>query len=156
MLLIFLNFGTSIKLLNMGGKHRKSRYDSSSSSDSDTSDSSSLESSDSEVPFVLNHSHRHKSQHRTKKSNNKKNEKHKKDKKYRSSSSDSSELCECKHKKHKHHGSKHHKKHHTNVNPFTSTSFCNFINSSSVSNILPDTRLPTHSILITLLNVQNK
>ena len=68
MLLIFLNFGTSIKLLNMGGKHRKSRYNSSLSSDSDTSDSSSLESSDSEVPFVLNRSHRHKSQYRIKKS----------------------------------------------------------------------------------------
>ena len=102
----------------MGGKHRKSRYDSSSSSDSDTSDSSSLESSDSEVPFVLNHSHRHKSQHRIKKSKHKKNKGHKKGRKYRSSSSDSSESCECKHKKHKHYGSKHHKKqtHHTNSN----------------------------------------
>ena len=57
----------------MERKHRKSRYDSSSSSDSDTSDSSSLESSDSEVPFVLNHFHRHKSQHRIKKSKHKKN-----------------------------------------------------------------------------------
>ena len=103
----------------MGGKHRKSRYDSSSSSDSDTFDSSSLESSDSEVPFVLNHSHRHKSQDRIKKSKHKKNKKHKKDKRYRSSSSDSSESCEHKHKKHKHYGSKHHKKqkHHTNSNP---------------------------------------
>ena len=102
----------------MGGKHRKSRYDSSSSSDSDTSDSSSLESSDSEVPFVLNHSHRHKSQHRIKKSKHKKNKRHKKDRRYRSLSSDSSESCECKHKKHKHYGSKHHKKqmHHTNSN----------------------------------------
>ena len=81
----------------MGGKHRKSRYDSSSSSDSDTSDSSSLESSDSEVPFVLNHSHRHKSQHRIKKSKHKKNKRHKKDRRYRSSSSDSSESCERKH-----------------------------------------------------------
>ena len=109
----------SIKLLNMGGKHRKSRYDSSSPSDSDTSDSSSLESSDSEVPFVLNHSHRHRSYHRIKKSKHKKNKRHKKDRRYRSSSSDSSESCECKHKKHKHYGSKHHKKqkHHTNSNP---------------------------------------
>ena len=57
----------------MGGKHRKSRYDSSSSSDSDTSDSSPLEFSDSEVPFVLNHSHKHKSQHRIKRSKHKKN-----------------------------------------------------------------------------------
>ena len=89
----------------MGEKHRKSRYDSSSSSDSDTSDSSSLESSDSEVPFVLNHSHRH----RIKKSKHKKNKRHKKDRRYRSSSSDSSESCERKHKKHKHYGSKHHK-----------------------------------------------
>ena len=98
----------------MGEKHRKSRYDSSSSSDSDTSDSSSLESSDSEVPFVLNHSHRH----RIKKSKHKKNKRHKKDRRYRSSSSDSSESCERKHKKHKHYGSKHHKKqkHHTNSN----------------------------------------
>ena len=103
----------------MGGKHRKSRYDSSSSSDSDTSDSSSLESSDSEVPFVLNHSHRHKSQHRIRKSKHKKNKRHKKDRRYRSSSSDSSESCERKHKKLKHYGSKHHKKqtHHTNSNP---------------------------------------
>ena len=103
----------------MRGKHRKSRYDSSSSSDSDTSDSSSLESSDSEVPFVLNHSHRHKSQHRIKKSKHKKNRKHKKYRRYRSSTSDSSESCEHKHKKHKHYGSKHHKKqkHHTNSNP---------------------------------------
>ena len=103
----------------MGGKHRKSRYDSSLSSDSDTSDSSSLESSDSEVPFVLNHSHRHKSQHRIKKSKCKKNKRHKKDRRYRSSSSDSSESCEHKHKKCKHYGSKHHKnqKHHTNGNP---------------------------------------
>ena len=82
----------------MGGKHRKSRYDSSSSSDSDTSDSSSLESSDSEVPFVLNHSHRHKSQHRIKKSKHKKNKRHKKDRRCRSSSSDSLESCEHKHK----------------------------------------------------------
>ena len=104
--MIFLNFGTSIKLLNIREKHRKSRYDSSSSSDSDTSDSSSLESSDSEVPFVLNHSHRH----RIKKSKHKKNKRHKKDRRHRSSSSDSSESCECKHKKHKHYGSKHHKK----------------------------------------------
>ena len=98
----------------MGEKHRKSRYDSSSASDSDTSDSSSLESSDSEVPFVLNHSHRH----RIKKSKHKKNKRHKKDRRYRSSSSDSSESCERKHKKHKHYGSKHHKKqkHHTNSN----------------------------------------
>ena len=100
LLLIFLNFGTSIKLLNMGGKHKKSRYDSSSSSDSDTSDSSSLESSDSKVPFILNHSHRHKSQHRIKKSKHKKNIRHKKDRRYRSSSSDSSQSCEHKHKKH--------------------------------------------------------
>ena len=113
-----MNFGTSIKLLNKGGKHRKSRYDSSSLSAIDTSDSSSLESSDSEVPFVLNHSHRHKSQHRIKKSKHKKNKRHKKDRRYRSLSSDSSESCECKHKKHKHYGSKHHKKqkHHTNSN----------------------------------------
>ena len=48
----------------MGGKHRKSRYDSSSLSATDTSDSSYSESSDSEVTFVLNHSHGHKSQHR--------------------------------------------------------------------------------------------
>ena len=116
MLLIFLNFGTSIKLFNMGGKHRKSRYDSSSLSATDTSDSSS---SDSEVSFVVNHSHRHKSQHRINKLKHKKNKKHKKDRRYRSSSSDSSESCECKHKKHKHHGSKHHKeqKHHTNSSP---------------------------------------
>ena len=98
--------------------HRKSRYDSSSSSDSDTSDSSSLESSDSEVPFVLSHSHRHKSQHRIKKSKHKKNKRHKKDRRYRSLSSDSSESCERKHKKHKHYGSKYHikQKHHTNSN----------------------------------------
>ena len=50
----------------MGGKYRKSRYDSSSLSATDTSDSSS---SDSEVSFVSNHSHRHKSQHRINKLN---------------------------------------------------------------------------------------
>ena len=78
-----------------------------------------MESSDSEVPFVLNHSHRHKLQHRIKKSKHKKNKRHKKDNRYRSSSSDSSESCERKHKKHKHYGSKHHKKqkHHTNSSP---------------------------------------
>ena len=114
LLLIFLNFGTSIKLLNMGGKHRKSRYDSSSLSATDTSDSSSSESSDSEVSFVVNHSHRHKSQHRINKFKHKKNKKHKKDRRYRS------ESYEYKHKKHKHHSSKHHKeqKHHTNSNPY--------------------------------------
>ena len=104
----------------MGGKHRKSRYDSSSLSVTDTSDSSSSESSDSEVIFVLNHSHRYKSQHRINKLKHKKNKKHKKDRRYRSSSSDSSESCECKHKKHKYHHSKHYKeqKHHTNSNPY--------------------------------------
>ena len=104
----------------MGGKHRKSRYDSSSLSATDTSDSSSSKSSDSEVSFVLNHSHRHKSQHRINKLKHKKNKMHKKDRRYRSSSSDSSESCECKHRKHKYHGSKHHKeqKHHINSNPY--------------------------------------
>ena len=63
----------------MGGKHRKSRYDSSSLSATDTSDSSSSESSDCEVSFVANHSHRHKSQHRINKLKHKKNKKHKKD-----------------------------------------------------------------------------
>ena len=63
----------------MGGKHRKSRYDSSSLSAKDTSNSSSSKSSDPEVSFVLNHSHRHKSQHRINKLKHKKNKKHKKD-----------------------------------------------------------------------------
>ena len=97
----------------MGGKHRKSRYESSSSSDSETSDSSSSDTSDSD----LDTSHKHKSHHKTGRSRHKKHRKHKKDRRSRSSSSDSSVSLNRKHRKHKHHSSKHHKKHKHSKHP---------------------------------------
>ena len=91
----------------MGGKHRKSGYESSSSSDSETSDSSSSDTSDSD----LDTSRKHKSHHKTGRSKHMKHRKHKKDRRSRSASSDSSVSLNHKHRKHKHHSSKHHKKH---------------------------------------------
>ena len=91
----------------MGGKCRRSRYESSSFSDSETSHSSSSDTSDSDSGT----SHRHKSHYKTGRSRHKKHRKHKKDRGSRSSSSDSSVLFDHKHRKHKHHSSKHHKKH---------------------------------------------
>ena len=90
----------------MGGKHRKSRYESSSSSDSEISDSSS-DTSDSD----LDTSSRHKSHYRTGRSRHKKHRKHKKDRRSRSSSSDSSVSLDRKHRKHKHHKKHKHSKH---------------------------------------------
>ena len=58
----------------MGGKCRKSRYESSSSSDSETSDSSSSDTSDSN----LDTSCKHKSHHKTGRSRHQKHRKHKK------------------------------------------------------------------------------